>query len=513
MALTVLFMVIFAIVLVSWSYKNQYSFLFAAMSIGMATAVSTMVIEIQRAGNYYVSGNVIYSRLDAKIFKSLNKITSFSITELQIVRNIGIVIFLIMNLLFVSSFAKCIKKSKNIQYSSNIIIKISMMLYCIAYFIFYNPVAGYRIFLKQFTIGEGRAIFVLLIGIIHIVLMFGVYLYLAYPIFFLIYYYKKHKLTLFLEQMLSLIIALVALDSMFIFFFFSDMPLSTLNNLLQNGFWRSINVSVVPRYYTSVLPVISFASLLFISYFLIRFQTTNLLKYFKEYSIKKNLRGMHNNLRDVLHSEKNVIFSTKILAEEVLDSYGTKEGLNKLNRLLELSNSHLDSLTQTINNIKDFKIRTINRDFFMAINQALKSSPLPAGIVLKTNYCCNQIYCNYDLYHMSQVIINLLVNAVDGLKGVKEPCITLSLEVSEHWVHFSVEDNGQGISPKSMSKIYKPYYSTRSKQNNWGIGLSYVSRVIKAHWGYMRVLSEEGKWTRVEILLTRGKEVKSGVSN
>jgi len=506
MALTVLFMIFFAVVLVLWSYKNQYSFLFAIMGLSMAVAITTMVIEIQRTGNYYVSRQIIYSPLDARIFKYLNRLFMLSVTELQMIRNISIVVFLFMNLFFIRLFIKSIKKSASLSKIKYVILQCAMALFSVIYLIFYHPKTGYYIYLAQFGVGKYRLFLNTFTGAIHAVMVFGVFVYLVYPIAFLIYHYRKKTLTLFLEQMLSLIFALGALDSMFIFFFFSDSPALTLQNVRQTGFWRSIYVSQVPRYYTSVLPVISFAVLLVISFFLIRFQTTNLLEPFKEYSIKKNLRGMHDNLRDVLHSEKNVIFSAKILAQEVKAGYGTEEGMKKLDRLLELSETHLESLTQTINNIKDFRIKTINQDFFVAINQALQHAPLPPNITLKTDFCCEKVFCNYDVYHMTQVIVNLLVNATDAVKEIENPYIKLSISLSDSWIYFSVEDNGVGIESKKIRKIYKPYFSSKSKQNNWGIGLSYVSRVIKAHWGYIRVRSEEGKGTEVSIILMRGKE-------
>jgi signal transduction histidine kinase len=254
----------------------------------------------------------------------------------------------------------------------------------------------------------------------------------------------------------------------------------------------------------SVLPVFSLALLIVIGFVIIKFQTTNVVELMKDYTLKKNLSRLHDNIRDVLHSEKNVVFSMKILAQAALENYGTDEGLRKLERLAELSGSHLKSLTQSINNIRDFRIKTIKRDFIEAVDAALKLFPMPPAIRLVMDYRVDAAPCQYDFYHMTQVIVNLLENAADSLRDAENPAITLKLDASDYLILFAVEDNGAGISKRNLKKIQKPYFSTKSKQLNWGVGLSYVQRVVKAHFGYLSIKSKEGSWTRVELLLAKG---------
>ena len=109
------------------------------------------------------------------------------------------------------------------------------------------------------------------------------------------------------------------------------------------------------------------------------------------------------------------------------------------------------------------------------------------------------------MYHMTQVITNLLTNAVDAInsRDRADSQIQLSIDSSKDWIYFSVRDNGCGISKKMLRKIFHPYFSTKSKQNNWGIGLSYVFRVISSHYGHIRIRSKLGEYTIVEILLPR----------
>ncbi|MDF2485472.1 MAG: ATP-binding protein, partial [Herbinix sp.] len=83
--------------------------------------------------------------------------------------------------------------------------------------------------------------------------------------------------------------------------------------------------------------------------------------------------------------------------------------------------------------------------------------------------------------------------------------ILITVDSSKEWIYLSIEDNGCGIPKKNLKKIFTPYFSTKSKQNNWGMGLSYVFRVITAHYGHVRIKSRKGEYTNVEILLPMSK--------
>ncbi|WP_207430704.1 sensor histidine kinase [Sabulibacter ruber] len=95
---------------------------------------------------------------------------------------------------------------------------------------------------------------------------------------------------------------------------------------------------------------------------------------------------------------------------------------------------------------------------------------------------------------LDQVLINLLVNAMDAVKEQEEPEITLSAySSSEGKVVIKVTDNGTGMSREVQEKIFIPFFS--SKKNGSGIGLSLCKQIIMLHKGTIQVQSEEGKGT------------------
>ncbi len=87
---------------------------------------------------------------------------------------------------------------------------------------------------------------------------------------------------------------------------------------------------------------------------------------------------------------------------------------------------------------------------------------------------------------IEQVILNILENAVYHAKGMTE--LILKVEIKDKKAHFSISDNGCGISSDIKEKIFNGYINpseapTDGSRNNMGIGLSVCSTIIKAHNG------------------------------
>ena len=99
-----------------------------------------------------------------------------------------------------------------------------------------------------------------------------------------------------------------------------------------------------------------------------------------------------------------------------------------------------------------------------------------------------------DVNLLEQVLINLLVNAIEAVKDTPQPMITLSAEVQANQkTVLKVSDNGLGMSPELMEKIFIPFFSTRKTGS--GIGLSLCKQIMLMHKGNIQVQSTEGKGT------------------
>lgn len=120
---------------------------------------------------------------------------------------------------------------------------------------------------------------------------------------------------------------------------------------------------------------------------------------------------------------------------------------------------------------------------------------------------------NGDPAHLKQVFTNLFLNAVEADKESKENIIVEARNVDTieeniplkkgQYVKITVKDKGIGIPKEQLGKIFDPYFSTKARwaQKGMGLGLTICYFIIQKHDGYIQVISEQGKGTTVEVYL------------
>ena len=100
-----------------------------------------------------------------------------------------------------------------------------------------------------------------------------------------------------------------------------------------------------------------------------------------------------------------------------------------------------------------------------------------------------------DISQMKQALLNLLVNAMDATG--EGSTITVTTEAERGRMRISVQDAGAGIPQEQLEKIFKPFYTTKTR--GAGLGLAIVERIVKEHGGEIRVASGLGKGTTFTI--------------
>jgi PAS domain S-box-containing protein len=105
------------------------------------------------------------------------------------------------------------------------------------------------------------------------------------------------------------------------------------------------------------------------------------------------------------------------------------------------------------------------------------------------------ISCDWIL--LRRALLNLVQNSVEAFEDNGE--ITVALRINEQKALVSVSDNGPGIEKPAISKIYKPYYST--KNSGTGLGLFITREVVRAHGGRLYCSSKNGIGTKFTLSL------------
>jgi signal transduction histidine kinase len=103
-----------------------------------------------------------------------------------------------------------------------------------------------------------------------------------------------------------------------------------------------------------------------------------------------------------------------------------------------------------------------------------------------------------DCIQIEKMLINLCMNALQSLNGSGSITLAVRQESeSKSLIRLEVTDDGPGISPVELSRIFDPFYSTKDK--GVGLGLSVVQRIVDDHNGRIRVETEVGEGTKFII--------------
>jgi len=101
---------------------------------------------------------------------------------------------------------------------------------------------------------------------------------------------------------------------------------------------------------------------------------------------------------------------------------------------------------------------------------------------------------------IAQVFINILLNAVDSLKG-KKGTIVIEFASDDRDVRVTISDDGCGIDPDNLSKIFEPFFTTKPVGEGTGLGLWVSYGIVKSFRGDITVRSKEGEGTSFSVIL------------
>ncbi|MEM7413682.1 MAG: HAMP domain-containing sensor histidine kinase [Myxococcota bacterium] len=227
---------------------------------------------------------------------------------------------------------------------------------------------------------------------------------------------------------------------------------------------------------------------------------------------RQNLSDRHErSLEDlsaqVAHEIRNPITAAKSLVQQMGEDPTSNENvdyakvaLDELDRV-ERSVAHLLRFARD----EDLQLREVR--FADVVDSALESfrDRLDAsGITVDTEIGTRAVL-HGDPDKLRRVLINLVGNALDALQGSATPDPRLLVQAGENlagtecWVR--VRDNGPGIDPEALRKIFSPFYT--SKDSGTGLGLAISKKVVDAHGGSIEAQSEPGDGTEFTITIPK----------
>lgn len=167
------------------------------------------------------------------------------------------------------------------------------------------------------------------------------------------------------------------------------------------------------------------------------------------------------------------------------------QGVERITRIVEVT---LNFSRPTVPDVKDLNINSIVQSSMELTKTSIKRKDIQVEI----NFDENLPMVNADARQMQQVFINLITNAADAIKSKGRITINSYLEQSSKYnegefVVVEIKDDGIGISPEEMKKIFNPFFTRKAEGT--GLGLPITQRILHQHNGIIDVESQEGVGT------------------
>ena len=133
-----------------------------------------------------------------------------------------------------------------------------------------------------------------------------------------------------------------------------------------------------------------------------------------------------------------------------------------------------------------------------------------AGVELAQDFAPDLPPCLCDADQVQQVILVLLVNALEAMPHGGRVEIVTQLDASGAAARIRVRDSGPGIPPDALPRIFEPFFTTKEDQHRTGLGLAVACSIAEHHGGKLTVESAPGQGAEFTLTLPLGARVAAG---
>ncbi len=226
----------------------------------------------------------------------------------------------------------------------------------------------------------------------------------------------------------------------------------------------------------------------------------------KQFQQSERLASVGHMAAGVAHEIGNPLASISSLTQLLQRKTDDPFSQNQLAKIRE----QINRINTIVRDLVDFSRPSSEEATDTNVNEIIKS----ATGLLKHDARCRDIefILNMDKDMASikivpdqlhQVIVNILLNAADALKEIKEPKILIRTQNQKNNVIIRICDNGSGIPEEIKDRIFEPFFTTKDTGSGTGLGLSVSHGIIKSMNGNIELGSKEGFGTCFKIIIPK----------
>lgn len=303
------------------------------------------------------------------------------------------------------------------------------------------------------------------------------------------------------------LISLVGLEALYFLYATKD-PAQIYNMYVIEYLQMGVATYIGPGLSGLAWAVLGLCTVLFVglgSYGMMRYTQLSYDETRQDLSLQRKFDTAGTGISVFVHGIKNQLLSSRVLQK-------------KLNRALDAAD--LDAARGAAEQLESLNEGMLTRmdELYRAVKtNALTLSPVPAMEVARSaverfrgkypyaklpviGETCRLVLA--DLPHLAEALYNLLTNGYEAaIARQRDPEIALYIREERLWTVLEVRDNGGGISQEQRGKIFDPFYTSKNTNHNWGMGLYYVRKIVKSHFGTLRLESAEGEGSSFFVML------------
>ena len=223
-----------------------------------------------------------------------------------------------------------------------------------------------------------------------------------------------------------------------------------------------------------------------------------------EISRQERLSELGNLAATVAHEIRNPLNSVSMGLQRLKAEFSPHEDHEEYARFLNLMQGEVQRLNSIVEQFLSLaRPLTLHREeisvqeFLHELTTLVAGDANSSSVEIELKVSSRLPPLQADRNYLKQLLLNLILNGVQAMpQGGK---LTLAAQAQGHQLVLTVQDEGTGIEPETLKKIFEPYFTTKS--NGSGLGLSIARRIAEEHGGSLTVESQLGRGSRFQVLL------------
>jgi len=206
------------------------------------------------------------------------------------------------------------------------------------------------------------------------------------------------------------------------------------------------------------------------------------------------LASLGTMVAGIAHEVNNPLGSVLLLSELLLKDNSSE----KIKKDLRVIHSEAKRAAKIMSTLLTYRKRTMINNRRLNLNRIItkvmkirqyRLNVLNIGMTASLPE--NPVYIRGDFTQLTQVFMNIMINAEEALKNSDKGNIHIHVETDKNWARVKFIDNGCGIPEENLDNIFHPFFTTKNVGEGTGLGLSTCYSVITSHNGLIHAENNE----------------------